>query len=151
MNNMTREYVPVDIANAPDLKRLAESVRQTGKPHALKEGAETVAVVRPAPKRERPSRSGRQAGPSGRGQASPMNDPALAKLIEDDLRANREAPVDRDALFAAPSPELTARRKAILAQIEAHLPQRVITPLTAADLIHEARALEEEGYGRGRP
>ncbi len=150
MNNMTREYVPVDITNAPDLKRLAEAVRQTGKPHALKEGAETVAVVRPAPKRDRPSRSGRQASRLGRSQASPTDDPALATQIAADLRANREAPVDRDALFATPSAELTARHKAILAQIEAHLPQRVIAPLTAADLIYEARAQEEEGYGRGR-
>lgn len=50
---MTREYVSVDISNAPDLQRLAEAVRQTGLPHALKQGAETVAVVRPAPKKGR--------------------------------------------------------------------------------------------------
>jgi hypothetical protein len=38
----------------------------------------------------------------------------------------------------------------VLAQIREHLPQRVIAPLTASDLIHEARAQEEEAYGRGR-
>lgn len=146
---MAREYVPIDISNTPDLKRLAEAVRQTGKAHALNEGAETVAVVRPAPKRERTSRSTHQASPSGRGQVPPTDDPELAQRLEDDLRANREAPADRAALFAPPTPELTAHRKAILAQIEAHLPQRVIAPLTAADLIHEARGQEEEGYGRG--
>ena len=70
--------------------------------------------------------------------------------IEDDLRANREAPVDRATLFAPPTPALTAKRKAVLAQIQAQLPQRVIAPLTASDLIHEARAQEEEAYGRGR-
>jgi hypothetical protein len=48
---MTREYIPIDISNAPDLKLLAEAVRQSGKPHALKVGAKTVAVVRPAPKK----------------------------------------------------------------------------------------------------
>lgn len=50
---MASEYVPVDISEAPELQKLAEAVRRTGKPHALKQGAETVAVVRPAPKRER--------------------------------------------------------------------------------------------------
>jgi len=52
---MAQEYVPIDISNAPDLQRVAEAVRQTGKPHALKRGAETVAVVRPAPQKERGS------------------------------------------------------------------------------------------------
>ncbi len=138
---MTREYIPIDISNAPDLKRLAEAVRQSGKPHALQEGMETLAVVRPAPKT-----GGAQV--SLRSEVSPMNDPAFMKLLEDDLRANREAPVDRATLFAPPAPEQTVKRKAILAQIEAHLPQRVITPLTAADLIEEVRAQEEDS-GRG--
>src|SRR5947209_7225114 len=102
---MAHEYVPVDISNTPDLKRLAEAVRQSGKPHALKEGAETVAVVRPVSKRERSNRSPRQPSTARGHTASPMDDPALAKQLEDDLRANREAPVDRAALFAPPSPE----------------------------------------------
>ncbi len=49
---MRREYIAVDISDAPDLQKLAEAVRQTGQPHALKRGTETIAVVRPAPKRE---------------------------------------------------------------------------------------------------
>ncbi len=79
-----------------------------------------------------------------------MEEPALAKLFQDARRANREAPVDWDTLVAPPTPELTARRKAMLAQIEARLPYRSIAPLTAADLIHEARAEEEDAYGGGR-
>ena len=147
---MTREYIPIDISNVPDLKRLAEAVRQSGKPHALKEGAETVAVVRPAPKSERMPRALGRASPSGRGQASPAADPAFAKLLDDDLRANREAPVDRATLFAPPSPAELERRKAVYDQIQAHRHQRVIAPLTASDLIHIARAQEEEAYGAGR-
>lgn len=49
---MTQGFVSVDISNAPDLERLAEAVRLSGKPHALKRGAETVAVIRPATRKE---------------------------------------------------------------------------------------------------
>lgn len=48
---MAQEYVPIDISDAPELKRLAHAVRASGKPYALKEGTETIAVVRPAPKK----------------------------------------------------------------------------------------------------
>jgi hypothetical protein len=48
---MAREYVTIDISNAPELQRLAHAVRQSGKPYALKEGAQTVAVLLPAPKK----------------------------------------------------------------------------------------------------
>jgi len=54
---MAQEYVPIDISNTPDLKRLAEAVRQSGKPHALKQGGETVAVVRPVLRKESTPRS----------------------------------------------------------------------------------------------
>src|SRR5437868_2919984 len=108
---MAREYVSVDISNAPELLRLADAVRQSGKPHALRHGTETVAVVRPAPKNVRASRSPRRAQTAQRSPASPADDPELAKLFEHDLRANREAPVDRAALFAPPSPEELERRR----------------------------------------
>jgi hypothetical protein len=49
---VAHEFIPVEISNTPDLEHLAESVRKTGKPHALKRGAETLAVVRPAPQKE---------------------------------------------------------------------------------------------------
>lgn len=49
---MAHEYISVEISNKPDLEQLAEAVARSGKPHALKRGAETVAVVRPAPQQE---------------------------------------------------------------------------------------------------
>jgi hypothetical protein len=63
---MAQEYISIDISNAPDLQRLAEAVRQSGKPHALKQGADIVAIIRPAPKRERrasPPRRPRRSSP----------------------------------------------------------------------------------------
>ncbi len=70
---MTRQYVPVDVSNAPDLKRLAEVVRQTGQPHALKQGDETIAVVRPAPKKA--GGTGAPRRPNRRNRAFTMDDP----------------------------------------------------------------------------
>ncbi len=147
---MTREYVPVDISNAPELKRLAEAVCQSGKPHALKEGAKTIAVVRPAPKKKGGTSSLRRTGTPRRSQVSATDDPALTQLFEEARRKNREVPMDLDALFAPPGPEEIARRKAVYEQIQQRRHERVIAPLTAADLIHEARAQEEEAYGFGR-
>ncbi len=145
---MAQKFVSIDISNAPDLKRLAEAVRQSGKLHALREGAETIAVVRPAPKREQRRRTTRQVSRSDRSQAPLITDPAIAQLLEDALRVNRETPVD-PALFAPPSPEVLAQRRAVYDEIQAHRHQRVIAPLTASDLIHIARAEEEEAYGFG--
>jgi excisionase family DNA binding protein len=49
-----------------------------------------------------------------------------------------------------PSPEELARRQAVIARIIEHRKDFVITPLTTADLIHQAREEEYESYGRGR-
>ncbi len=49
---MAHAHVPIDITKAPELQQLAETVRQSGQPHALKRGAKTVAVVRPASKQQ---------------------------------------------------------------------------------------------------
>jgi len=87
---MAQEYIPVDISNAPDLKRLAEAVRTSGKPHALKQGAETLVVVRPAPRKEAGTRSPRR-GKTGR--LTPTD--ALFELIgigasgQSDVSANK--------------------------------------------------------------
>lgn len=48
---MASGYIPVDISDVPKLQRLADAVCATGRPHALKRGDETVAVMRPARKR----------------------------------------------------------------------------------------------------
>ena len=147
---MAREYVSIDITNAPELARVAEAVRETGKPHALKRGAETVAVVRPAPKREGRARASRHAQTHTTSQASPSDDPGFARFLTDALAANRAEAEKTRALLVPPSPEELARRQAVAERIRAAWPHRVITPLTTADLIHEARAQEEEAYGQPR-
>src|SRR5689334_18070165 len=70
---MASDYISVDISNAPALEQLAESVRRTGKPHALKRGEETVAVVRPARRQSLPAGSPRR--PGRRGRVFTMDDP----------------------------------------------------------------------------
>ncbi len=79
-----------------------------------------------------------------------MDDPVVAKRFENDLRANREAPVDWAALFPRHTPEELAQRLALFDEIQAHRHQRVIAPLTTADLLHMARAQEEEDYDLDR-
>ena len=111
-----------------------------GKPHGLKEGAKTVAVVRPAPKKEAGSSPPRRGSTPRRSHVSATDDPALAQLFEETRRKNREVPMDLDALFAPPSPEEIARRKAVVDQIQKRRHEWVIAPLTAAALIHAARA-----------
>jgi hypothetical protein len=145
---MAREYVSIDITNAPELARVAEAVRETGKPHALKRGAETVAIVRPAPKREGRARAARRAQTAATRQAA--DDPGFAQFLADALAANRAEAGKTRALLAPPSPEELARRNAVAERIRTAWPHRVITPLTTADLIHEARAQEEEAYGQPR-
>src|SRR3954447_19695537 len=114
---MAREYVPIDITNAPELARVAEAVRETGKPHALKRGTETVAVVRPAPKREHRPRASR------RGQAAPANqvsdDPGFAQFLADALAAHRAEAKKPRLLLAPPSREELARRQAAAERIRA--------------------------------
>ena len=73
---MAHEFVPIDIANAPDLAQLVEAVRQSGKPHAVKRGAETLVVIRPAPRKEAGTRSPRRRKT---GRLTP--DDSLFKLI----------------------------------------------------------------------
>jgi hypothetical protein len=147
---MAQEYVSVDISNTPDLKRLAEAVRQTRKPHALKEGAETVAVVRPVSKREGRAGSSRRVQTPPASQAPQSDDPAFAQFLTDALAANRAEAEKTRALLAPPSSEELERRNAVAERIRAAWPYRVIAPLTTADLIHEARAQEEEAYGQPR-
>ncbi len=44
---MAQEQVQIDISDSPELRRIAEAVRQTGTPHVLAEDGEVVAVVMP--------------------------------------------------------------------------------------------------------
>jgi hypothetical protein len=70
---VTREYVPIDISNASDLKRLVEAVRLSGKTHALQEGAETAAVIRPVAKKE--ATRSRRSGQRRRSRVFTKDDP----------------------------------------------------------------------------
>ncbi len=53
---MTSELSPIDISAIPELARLAEEVRTTGKARRLRRDAEDVALLVPAPAARRPSR-----------------------------------------------------------------------------------------------
>ncbi|MHB8574827.1 MAG: hypothetical protein ACYDCQ_05790 [Dehalococcoidia bacterium] len=85
---MTSDYVEIDITNEPELARVADAVDRTRRPHVLKRGDETIAVVRPAPKRGRASR--RRAKPFT------MNDPLweIMGIADDagpsDVSANKD-------------------------------------------------------------
>jgi len=93
---MTRAYVAIDISNAPELQRLAEAVRQSGKPHALQAGAETIAVVHPAPKQARGA--GSSPRPSRRSRVFTKDDPLwnIVGMFDDpegptDVSSNKHA------------------------------------------------------------
>jgi hypothetical protein len=81
---MAQEYIPIDISRVPDLKRLVDAVRESGKPYALQDGVETVAVLGPAPKEQRRSVSPRR--PSRRSRVFTKDDPLwnIVGLIKDD-------------------------------------------------------------------
>lgn len=49
----------------------------------------------------------------------------------------------------APSPEEVARRQAVVKQILTKRDQRVIAPLTSADLVHRVRRQEGRAHGGG--
>src|SRR5262249_41549346 len=78
---------PIDVSQSAELRQLAQQVKATGRPVALTEAGETIAVVQPAPARP---------------QAKDVwahYDPERARQA---LRASRGAlaGVDRDALLA---------------------------------------------------
>jgi hypothetical protein len=52
-STMAKELTPVDITNTPDLLRLAEEVRRSGKPRLLRRDDEDLAVLSPAPAKRR--------------------------------------------------------------------------------------------------
>ena len=80
-----------------------------------------------------------------------ISDAALSKEeLEAALAANRAEAGKTRTLLARPSPEEIERRQALLAEIRANRPNRVIAPVTTSELIHAARAQEEQTYGRPR-
>jgi excisionase family DNA binding protein len=88
--------------------------------------------------------------------------PKTIRIAQEDLRAleqparrvPKEEPTSleqlRAKLMTPPSAEELARRRAVVARIKAARGERSIAPLTAADLVHQARQEEEESYGLDR-
>ena len=58
---MAHEIIPIDITNAPELRRLAEEVAKSRTPRVLRRDNEDIAVLSPAPARKRRSRGVRTA------------------------------------------------------------------------------------------
>ena len=56
----------------------------------------------------------------------------------------------KQTLTSPPTPEELAGRQAVVARIEEARKERVITPLTTSDLIHQAREEEAQSYGDDR-
>lgn len=53
-------------------------------------------------------------------------------------------------LTAPPGEEELARRRDVFARIMEHRREAVISPLTTADLVHQARQEEDDAYGGDR-
>lgn len=79
-----------------------------------------------------------------RNNAPAPSSPISDAEFEAALAANRSEAETTRALLAPPSPEELARRRAVYDDIQAHRHERVIAPLTSADLVHIARAEEKE-------
>ena len=60
---MAKELAPIDVTNAPDLLRLAEEVRRTGRPRLIRREDEDLAVLTPvaAPAKRRSTRGKTEA------------------------------------------------------------------------------------------
>jgi len=88
--------------------------------------------------------------------------PKTIRIAQEDLNAlqqpargaTEEAPMSVEQLkqhvTTAPSAEELARRQAVVARTIEHSHGRSIAPLTAADLIHQAREEEYDSYGLDR-
>ncbi len=78
----------------------------------------------------------------------------LAAMLRPTGTSRKEGPMRieqfKQTLATPPTPEELARRQALVARIKQARTERVITPLTTADLVHQARQEEYDTYGRGR-
>ena len=52
---MAREIRRLDVTDTPELQRVAEEVHETQEPAILQRNGEDLAILRPAPRRRRPS------------------------------------------------------------------------------------------------
>ena len=121
---MASEPSPIDISTLPELARLADEVRTSGKPRRLRRGMVDVAMIVPAT-------------PSVETTADRKEHPMNIEQL-------------KQQLASPPTAEERARREALLARIIEHRKDFVITPLTTADLVHQAREEEYQSYGGDR-
>ncbi len=75
----------------------------------------------------------------------------VAAVMHPVKHSRREETMQMEAdLFTPPTPEELARRQAVVTEMLANRKGRVIAPMTAAQLVHKARAQEQQAYGKPR-
>ena len=84
---MTRDAIPLDLADVPELRRQVDDVTHTGRARALQENGETVAVLIPARRAQRRS--------TGRALVDTSGLPPSRYQSLDELIADREPPPPR--------------------------------------------------------
>ena len=103
---MAHEMIPIDITNAPELRRLAEDVAAPRTPRVLRRDNEDVAVVVPAS----PKRSARRGQPTSEDdplwQIIGMADAAASPMRRPTCQATSTSrtpmtPIDHDDPFSA--------------------------------------------------
>ncbi len=95
---MANEFRPIDISNLPDLLRIAEEVRATGKPHVLRRASEDIAVLMPITPDQRRADTAIDGPTSKRlksrllSLAGAWSDLDADRMIEELFKARHEAP-----------------------------------------------------------
>jgi excisionase family DNA binding protein len=85
------------------------------------------------------------------GRAIRIKQEDLAAVINPVKHSRKEETMPKEAgLFTPPTPEELARRQVVVAEMLANRKERVIAPMTAAQLVHKARAQEQQAYGKPR-
>jgi hypothetical protein len=123
----------VDIANSPELARLAEDVHASKQPRYLEKDGEALVMVTPVASK----RTHRLAATAAEAEAE----------AEAEVEVNGMERVRTElTLPPPPLPEAVARRQALMRQILVNQERRVISPLTTADLVREVREEEYRSY-----
>ena len=94
---MTRELAPVDIRHLPEMARLADEVKESGRPPRLVRDGEDVAILTPAPSRRRRRRTitaaDREASASLFGAWKDQIDPETFKRERRELQIDDKPPL----------------------------------------------------------
>jgi hypothetical protein len=117
---MAQDPAPIDITTMPDLARLVDEVYQTRRPRRLRRGTQGIAVIVPA---------------------------SIAEPAPGRQEHTMTMEQFKQTLATPPTPEELARRQALVARIKEARKARVITPLTTADLVRQAREEKQMAYG----